>query len=362
MITEAIKSLNSNEICILVDDSELQHKPYLMTAADKVQDKTLAKIADLGKGILLLPIRESRAEEIGISSLTTNPLHPYPLTIGIEAREHVGSGISISDRNTTIKAILHSNSQSKKIVAPGHLFPLIAKDQGLLVKVGIAEAACDLLKYSNLEELAVISHAMNDRGDFLNSSEIEDLSREYNLPIVKLSSIIQTRLVNENLVTLHSSANLPTEKFGSYKAHCLISKHDNAEHLVLVKGDININEPVLTRMHSEKKLGDTFFFEDIPEKEKIERSLNLISNEGRGVLVYIKKAGNSISQSLIESKESKGLPNNTSHKLIELREIGIGAQILKELGITKIKLLTKSKKVFNNLEPYGIKITEQVLI
>jgi 3,4-dihydroxy 2-butanone 4-phosphate synthase/GTP cyclohydrolase II len=358
MIKEAIKKIIEGNPIIIFDDGAPIPCGYIFAACTNLKEDTVLKIAQIGQGIILVPLSEERAATIGLSSISADSTHPFPITIGVEARSGVGSGISIKDRTVTIKAILESNSNLRTISAPGHIYPLPAKKGGLLVKTGIAEASVDLLNIAKLDDVGVISHILNDKGDFSTEEELKKISLKENLPIIRLSSIVQFRLIHEQIVVSVSKANLPTKKYGDFEAHCFISTHDQAEHLVLAKGNISENTPILTRMHSEKKLSDIFYFSSKYERKKIDQSMSMISKEGRGVLVYIRKA----KKNLISSQLNQENSNTTSSDKIvsELREVGVGAQILKALKITEIRLLTSEKKVLNNLSPYGISVVEQI--
>ncbi len=371
MLKQSGNALKNGQPVIIFDDGSQTPCGYLLYPAQTISEEKIKLLVNNGKGIILVPLREDLAKEKGLSALTSDTKHPFPMTIGVESRLGVGSGISAADRSKTVSAILETTISNRLIVAPGHIFPLPALKNGLLVKSGIAEACCDLLKIFDFTEIGAISHCLNKSGGFTSYDELLKYSASENTPLIPLSSIIQHRLINEKIVTKVSSARLPTEKYGDFRADCFKSKHDGAEHLVLSKGDLSSNEPVLTRMHSEKKLGDIFSLKNIPERTKLQTSLSKISAENRGVLVYINKAKrNLISEQLeIEKVEPSITVNSDSTeqfehqgKIVELREFGLGAQILRELGISQIKLLTTEKRVLHNLEAYGITISEQVTL
>ena len=356
MISQAISALHSGSPILIHDDGSLAPCFFLLCPASHINEDTIAFFLNIGRGNILVSIREEHSKGIGLSSIAKTNSQNYQMTIGVEAREGVGSGISARDRAQTVRAILNSNQQTRLIVGPGHIYPITAHKDGLLIKSGIAEAACDLLFLAKLPEVGVLTHCLNEKGSFLSKEESLILSKNHNLPIFKISDLVQYRLINEKLVRKISEAQLPTKNFGMLKAECFISKHDNAEHLVLTKGTLNKEEAVFTRMHSEKKIADIFTLENFNERQKINSSLDYISKISSGILVYIKK----------NNKNSLNVPFSRdllpSQKMSELRELGIGANILRELNINKIKLLTTQKKVLNSLEAYGIKIVEQVII
>ena len=290
MIEAAIKSLRQGNTVIIFDDGAPVPCGYFLASAKDLREEEVLKIINISRGILLVPISEELSKARGLFSLTADSKHPFPITIGVEARSGVGSGISVSDRTKTIRSILESTGTNRNIAAPGHVFPLPARKGGLLLKTGIAEASVDLLKIADLPEVGVVSHILDQDGSFLSEEKLQLLATNQNIPFTRMSSIVQHRLVNEKIVSFSSKANLPTAKYGNFEAHCFISNHDQAEHLVLSKGDYQSTEPVLTRMHSEKKLGDIFSITKGNDRNKIDRSLSIISKEGRGVLVYIRKA------------------------------------------------------------------------
>lgn len=357
MIIHAIESLKARKPVIMYDDAAISPCGFLIIPATHITEQHTAFLLNYGRGNILVSIREDHARSIGISSVTSNSKLPIQMTIGVEAREGVGSGISSKDRTHTIKAISESNSSSRLIVGPGHIYPITAARDGVLVKSSIAEASCDLMKLAHIQEVAALTHCLNASGNFSDLEELTSLSESKQIPIVTLSQIIQHRLINEKLVNKVSQAKLPTEKFGNLTAQCFVSKHDGAEHLVLIKGEISSHAPMLARMHSEKKLTDIFNIIGSQDRTKINKSLGIIASSESGILVYIKKNSKHTLTSGINSEKSS---SNTS--IQELRELGIGAQILRELGIQKIHLLTTQKKVLNSLDAYGITIVEQTLI
>lgn len=377
-IQSVIQSLKDHSPVVILDDTAHTPCAYLCMPAEAATSEKLSFMINIGRGILMCPISESRAKALGLSSLGNTSLESFPITIGVESRTNITTGISAADRAETFKAIARSESGTsdqakantyREIIAPGHIFPLIAKSGGLLVKSSIAEAVLDLLDIAQQKAVGALTHILTAQGEFPSESEISTILSDHSLNAIRISEIIQYRLRNERLISKVASAKLPTEEFGAFQAHCYISHHDKAEHLVLTRG-LEQNEPskpTLVRMHSERKLGDLFLGGKIDGRSKLTSALSKINEKGRGALVYIRKnKSNFISTQLrnlsIEGQSETKSAEIEPTKAVELRELGIGAQMLIDLNIRELSLLSTSKTQTIDLSPFNVKIFEHIAL
>lgn len=361
----AIDTLRNGGMVSVFDDTSRTACGYFLLPALAATEEKVNFIIQEGRGILLCPIQEEHAQELGLSSPGDLSKTSFPLTIGVEARSGISTGISTADRTQSILALCSWEQKSKTIIAPGHIFPMIGKKGGLLVKSGIAEAALDLLRISTQKEIAVISHILNTSGDFLNENEVIAISKKNQIPFIKISEIIQHRLRREPLITKIAKTRLPTQDYGTFSAHCYISNHDKAEHLVLTKNiEGTPDEPILVRVHSERKLGDLFLKTTENSRQKLGSALSAIHKEGKGALVYIRKQKTNILSSQIENicEDSSSKKQHETEKASELRELGIGAQMLLDLDIKNLRLLTTTPKPFIDLSVFNLQINEHVLL
>jgi 3,4-dihydroxy 2-butanone 4-phosphate synthase/GTP cyclohydrolase II len=361
--TEALKK--GRMVCVF-DDTSNTPAGYLLLPGKSADKNQLSFMINEGRGIILCVMQEETARSLGLSPLGDISKEAFPLSIGVEARSGISTGISASDRAASIQAIAAWDRKSKNIIAPGHIFPLIGKKGGLLVKSSIAEACLDLLEIAGEKETGAISHLLSPDGELMTEDEVFSFSGSKNIPCIKISGIIQHRLSKEPLVSKVATARLPTGEFGDFVAHCYISHHDKAEHLVLAKNldpDRKGNQ-VLVRMHSERKFGDLFLETGEHSKDKLNLALRAINEHGSGALVYIRKHKTGFLSRQIKKMVADDIKGEQreSEKITELRELGIGAQMLLDLDIRKLRLLTSSTKPFIDLSVFNLHIIEQVLL
>ncbi len=340
---------------ILIDDISTKFYACLLFKASSITEENICFMVNETRSVICVSIKESHIEKINLPMMT--PKHSkgsLEFTVSVEAREGVTTGISAKDRATTIRTLAKTTDIKKDLVVPGHIFPVKAKKGGVLVRTSISEALIDLMNICEVDEDTVaFSHILDKNGDFQNLEKIKTLSKKYSIPIVSISEIITKRLSTETILEKIATTTLPLEKFKKFKAICFTSNNYQAEHLVLIKGDIENSREVLVRVQSENRLYDLLRANSSKNRLLIESALYEIEKEGTGVFVYIRKPRQSnLKDQVKEIKENEEL----SSKVLELREYAIGAEILSSLGVKKITLLSNSSNKAPNVKPFGIEI------
>ena len=371
-IKEAIEKIKTGGMVILVDDEDRENEGDLCMAAEAVTPEAINFMAKFGRGLICLPMTSEKCDSLQLPLMVNENTSAFQtgFTVSIEAKSGVTTGISAADRATTILTAVAEHAKPSDLARPGHIFPLRARDGGVMVRVGQTEGSVDLARLAGLRPAAVICEIMDEDGTMARMPSLEKFSELHNIGICTVADLVAYRTRTECFVRMAVETNIPTAFGGDFNIMAFENDIDDLTHIALVKGTIDSEQPVLVRVHSECMTGDIFGSMRCDCADQLHKAMAMIEAEGTGVIIYMRQEGRGIGLvnklKAYELQQNHGLDTVEANQKLgfkdDLREYGIGAQILVSLGVKKMRLLTNNPKKMVGLEGYGLSVTEQIPI
>ncbi|BCB97453.1 riboflavin biosynthesis protein RibBA [Dissulfurispira thermophila] len=370
-IEEAIEDIAKGKMVILVDDEDRENEGDLCMAAEKITPEAINFMAKYGRGLICLSLTPQRVEELKLPMMTDDNTSSFgtAFTVSIEAKKGVSTGISAYDRAVTILTAINPQTKPEDLARPGHVFPLRAKPGGVLQRAGQTEGSVDLARLAGMYPAGVICEIMNDDGTMARVPQLMEFAERHRMKIITVKDLIQYRMRTERFVRRIATVQMPTEYGGDFTAIAYANDVDPNIHIALVKGEIKPDDKVLVRVHSECLTGDVFGSKRCDCGDQLHKAMDMIRKEGKGVLLYMRQEGRGIglaNKLKAYELQDKGLDTVEANIKLgfkpDLRDYGIGAQILVDLGVRKMRLMTNNPKKIVGLEGYGLKVVERVSV
>lgn len=368
-VDEALEDIRQGKMIVMVDDEDRENEGDLVMAAEMATPEAINFMATYGRGLICVPMTKNRIQALQLEQMVAENTDPHgtAFTVSVDAVTS-STGISAFERAATVKILANPNSEPAELHRPGHIFPLQAREGGVLVRAGHTEGSVDLARLAGLQPAGLICEIMNEDGTMARVPDLLQFVKKHNLKILTLKDLISYRRQSEKLIERVEAVSLPTG-FGDFRAVGYLSILDREEHIALVKGRVDDGEPVLVRVHSECLTGDVFHSRRCDCGDQLAAALEEIEHEGRGVLLYMRQEGRGIGllnklrayklqeegKDTVEANLALGFPE-------DLRDYGVGAQILADLGISKVRLMTNNPRKIVGLEGYGLNVVERIAL